>query len=162
MNRDLAGLRFEGEALDTDNIADIEALEVGITLISEIIAGDIDLDIAVPVENIAEGRLAHNALVHHAAGNTDRHGFLRVIPVRIHLAAELVKMLFDLGAVMGLVERCNLKRIPARRLQCRELLPAHLHKLALINRFIRRILFLCHDFFPFPGFLHTRPAGGPA
>ena len=72
---------------------------------------------------MTEGRFAHDALCHKAAGNTDRLPF------------EGVKIRLDVGTVMRLVITCDLKRILPSLLQRSEFITPNLQQL-------RDILFL--------------------
>ncbi len=66
MNGSLTLLRRENESLHTDDIAHVEFLKCRIIL-TEVIAGYIDLDVAVAVLHICEGSLAHDALLHQTS-----------------------------------------------------------------------------------------------
>ena len=109
---DLSGLGLEHLAADTDDIAYVIFLEGGVALLAHAVAGYICLDAALQILDITEGCLAHDALEHHASG--DRHG----------LALELVIVVFDLGAVVGLVILCQYKGIVTRLLHSGQLLAA--------------------------------------
>ena len=114
MDRDLTGLGLEDKALDTDDIADIHLLEALVGILADLVAGDVDLDAAVSVLDIAERGLAHNALEHHAAGDGDI------------LAFEFLGVVADFHAVVGLVVFDDLERIVPGSLELRQLVAADL------------------------------------
>ena len=133
MDGDLAGFRAEHETLDTDNVADVHFLEIGIHFFPEIIAGNIALDDALFILNLAEGRLAHDAFDHHASGN----GHL--------FADQLVTGGKNLRAVMGHVVAGDHKRILARVLQVCQLLAADAEQFAERQLGSAGPCFLCHS-----------------
>ena len=121
MNGSLTLLRRENESLHTDDIAHVEFLKCRIIL-TEVIAGYIDLDVAVAVLHICEGSLAHDALLHQTS--CDGHfltfeGFI------------VVKYLF---CMLFLIVRHDLKGILSLRNKIRELLAAYLPQLIEILR----------------------------
>ena len=102
---DLAGLGLEDKALDADDVADVHLFKSLVGILTDLVAGNIDLDAAVSVLDIAERGLAHDALEHHAAGDGDI------------LALELVEIISDLGSVVSLVIFYDHKGVIARSLQ---------------------------------------------
>ena len=71
----LASLCAEDEALDADEVAEVdEALEEGVVEVfilarADIVAGYIDLDAALGVFELGKGGLAHDTLAHEASGD---------------------------------------------------------------------------------------------
>ena len=148
---DFPCLRLKRKALYADDVADIEALEFRVVLVSEVVAGDIDLNIPIAVENIAEGCFSHDALEHNSARDADRHRLPRDISRIVRLTAERVKFCLDPGTVPGLIECCDPERIAPRGLERLQLFTADLPKLILIDRnvpgclCIVLLLIVCHD-----------------
>ena len=70
-----AGLGFHHGADDPHDVAQVPVLEVGVDVLANGIAGDVELDAARHVLDGGEAGLAHDALEHHAAGDFhfDRH-----------------------------------------------------------------------------------------
>ena len=66
-NAQLAGLGAEHLALDTDDIAHVQLLEGSIGLLAQLVAADIQLDIALVIAQVGKACLAHHALGHHTA-----------------------------------------------------------------------------------------------
>ena len=62
MNGDLTGLCGEHNANDTDDIADVELLEALVFLLTEVVACNVGLNVALKIKDVAEGCLTHNAL----------------------------------------------------------------------------------------------------
>lgn len=99
---DLALLGAENLALDADDVADVELLVALVYVFADVVALDIELKAAVAVGHVREGRLAHDALRHHAACEADG------------LALELVKMLVDVAGIVIALEANLLERsLPA-------------------------------------------------
>ncbi len=114
-----AGLGLHQGADDAEDVAEIPGLEVGIDILAEPVAGDVDLDAAGEILQRRERGLAHDALEHHAAGHLDldRQAFQffgRLVAVAIKqlergvLALEVVGEGFpglapcgELGAALG-------------------------------------------------------------
>ena len=148
---DFPCLCLERKALHADDVADIEALELRVVLVSEVIAGDINLNIPLTVENIAEGCLTHDALEHDSARDADRHRLPRDISGIVRLAAERVEFCLDFGAVPGLIECCDPERIAPGGLERLQLFTADLPKLILIDRNVPGclcvvlLLIVCHN-----------------
>ena len=67
----LAGLGLHQRADDTDDVAEVPALEGGIGFFADLVARDVELDAAGNVLDGGERSLAHDALEHHAAGDLD-------------------------------------------------------------------------------------------
>ena len=120
----LAGFRDKNLALDADDIADIELLEVGIRLFADHVARDVYLDIALKILHMAEGRLAHDALGHHSARDADG------------LTLKLRDGFFDLLAVMRDVILGYLERILAAALEISQFIAPYLQQLGQILRLI--------------------------
>ena len=125
---DFASLK--DKARHADDIADVHALKFLIGFLAQVISGYVDLNAAFLVLNVAERSLAHDALEHHAAG--DGNG----------LVFKLIKVLFDLLAVIGLVELDDLKRIFSRCLKLCEFLSSYLLELRSILYLL--LIILCH------------------
>ena len=66
-----AGLGLHQRADDTEDVAQVPALERGVDVLADLVAGDIDLDAAGDVLQRGERGLAHDPLQHHAAGDLD-------------------------------------------------------------------------------------------
>ncbi len=130
MDGNLAGLGLENKALDADDIADIHLLETLVGILTDLVACDIDLDAAVPVLDVAERGLAHDALEHHAAGDGDI------------LALKFFEIVFDLGSVVGLVVFYDHKGIIARSLQLCQLIAADLLQLRHVLRLLLILLLI--------------------
>ena len=120
----LTGFRDKNLALDADDIADIELLEVGIRLFADHVARDVYLDIALKILHMAEGRLAHDALGHHSARDADG------------LTLKLRDGFFDLLAVMRDVILGYLERILAAALEISQLIAPYLQQFGQILRLI--------------------------
>ena len=125
MDGDLACLGAEDIALYADNVADIELFEVLIRFLAHKVARDICLNIALEVLNVAEGRLAHYALGHEAAGDGDT------------LALQLVKAVLYVRRVVGRVIFCYKERVLPCRLKLAELVAAYLQDLGKILSLLR-------------------------
>ena len=145
MDRNLSGLCAEREALDADDVTDVQALECCIGVISQVIAGDINLNSAVAVLKIGKGCLSHYALEQHAACDRNLCGFLHIISFLIQLTCELIEMIQNFLRMMSLIIFCNLKRILAFCLQLCQLFSSYLFQLTdvLLGR-ILVVLILCH------------------
>ena len=126
MDGDLAHFGLEDKAGDPYDIADIQLFEGLVSLLPQIVPGDIALDLAIPVLHMAEGGLAHDALAHDPAG----YGH---VP-----ALQAVKTVQDLPAVVGLIETDDLKRVRTGSLQLRELVQPDLLQLAASG--LRRVV----------------------
>ena len=137
-NRNLTLLGTEYLALDTDDIADIELLVALVYVLAYIVALDVKLQTAVAVAHIREGSLAHDALGHHAACQTDG------------LAFQLVKMLVNIGGIVIALKAHLLERVLARSLQLCQLLAANALQLVQFLRgllvLILRLMLFCHIF----------------
>ena len=125
---DLARARFEHGTRDAHDIADIKLFERRIALFADVVALDIDLNVAFAVEHVCKAGLAHDAFRHHAARDAHRFALVGFVVVQ------------NIGAVLGLVKGRDLIRIRARLLQSGELFPADLQKLGKLLLG----LFLCH------------------
>ncbi len=133
MDRDLPHLRTEYLSLHSDDITDIHLLEGFVGILSYAVTRDIDLYVSITVLNIAEGRLTHNSLAHHAAGDGD------------FTAVHLIKMLFDIRCMVGLIVCGYHKRIVTLSLKICQLLAADLQQLVHI---LLRLLLLCPVILP--------------
>ena len=100
------------DALNADDVAEVEVLELPVGLLADIVAADVDLDLAVAVEHVGEAGLAHHAARHHAAGDGDGLAVQRL---------EVVQYLF--GA-MGLVVAGKAVGVAALGLQSAQLFQA--------------------------------------
>ena len=145
MDRNLSGLCAEREALDADDVTDVQALERRIGVISQVIAGDINLDSAVAILKIGKGCLSHYALEQHAACDGNLRGLLHIISFLIQLTCELIEMIQDLLRMVCLVIFRNLKRILSFCLQLCQLFSSYLFQLTdvLLGRTLV-VLILCH------------------
>ena len=104
-NRDFACICTEHFAFDSDDIADVKALEILILVLADAVARDVGLNVALEILNVTERSLSHNTLRHHSTRNGDRFTLKRV------------EVILDLGAVMGDVKLCDLERVLARLLK---------------------------------------------
>ena len=109
---DFPRLGAEGHAGDAQNVADVVLLEGGVLVHAQVVPGDVDLDVALPVQQMGEGSLAHDAAGGHAA----RQGHLDTLH-----GLEVVN---DLPAVMGHIEAGDLIGVFALVDQGLQLLPA--------------------------------------
>ena len=139
VNGDLAGLGLEDKSLYANDIADIHALEFFVGFLAQIISGYIDLNTAFLVLHVAERSLAHDSLEHHTAGDGDS------------LILQLVKIAFDLRAVISLIIFNNLKRILSGCLQLRKFLSSDLLELGCFLNLLLTFLLviLCHFLPPY-------------
>ena len=112
VDADLAHLRAENDAFNADDVAEVEVLELLVGFLADIVAADVDLDLAVAVEHVGEAGLAHHAARHHAAGDGDGLAVQRL---------EVVQYLF--GA-MGLVVAGKAVGVAALGLQSAQLFQA--------------------------------------
>ena len=77
MHRHFTRLRFEHEALEAENVADIIVLFIGhIILFADILAGNVNLNVAALIRDMRKGRLAHNTAGHHSACHGNRLAFV--------------------------------------------------------------------------------------
>ena len=120
MDGDLAGLCLEDLSLNTHDIAYIQLLELLVCLLADAVSRHIGLNIAALVQNIAEGSLAHHALLHDAAG----HGHVFTL--------HLLIMVFDVSRMACHIIFCDLKRVLPVGLKLRQLFAAHLPQLVHI------------------------------
>ncbi|MNS62151.1 hypothetical protein D3C72_952010 [compost metagenome] len=79
LHRQLALVGAEQLAAGADDVAQVPVLERGVDLFADLVARDVELDLAAAVLHGGEAGLAHHALEHHAAGDRDfdRAGFER-------------------------------------------------------------------------------------
>ena len=105
-NGNFALLGAEYFALDADDIANVILLKLLVLLGTQQIALDAQLDAAIPVGDVREGQLAHDALAHHAACQTDDFAF------------HLLEVLGDVRGIVGAVKPNFRKRILALLLHC--------------------------------------------
>ena len=124
----------EHKALDADDVADVQLLEPLISLGTQLVDLGVDLDLALLVLDVAEGRLAHVPLGHDAAG--DGH----------ILVFQLFKIVQDLPAVGGAVKAHLLKGILSGGPEGCQLVPADLQDLTqlLLGGLLRRVSMLIH------------------
>ena len=120
MDGDFTGFGFENIALNADDIADIQLFEIGIVFLADNITCHIALHDPLEILQAAEGGLAHDVFCHHAAGDADG------------LPLQGVKVLTDIGTVMGLVKFCNTERILSPFLQSGKLIAPYLQKIGNI------------------------------
>ena len=66
---DLAHLRLEYEALNADDIADIDLAEGLEGLLADVVEANVDLDPALAVHKVGKDGLAHSALCHNSSGD---------------------------------------------------------------------------------------------
>ncbi|MPN58363.1 hypothetical protein SDC9_206067 [bioreactor metagenome] len=62
MYRNLSRLCFEYKAGYPDDVADIELFKRSVLILADVVAADIDLDLALAVHNMGKARFAHNPL----------------------------------------------------------------------------------------------------
>ena len=89
VNGNFARLGAEHHAAHAQDVADVILLEIGIGVHTQIIPGHINLNIALPVQQVGEGGLAHHAAGGHAARQGHR------------LPLQLVKAVDHVAAVVG-------------------------------------------------------------
>ena len=65
----LAQARAEHRAADADHVSEVEVLEARVGVLADVVRPDVDLYLAVAVEEMREARLAHHAARHHAPGD---------------------------------------------------------------------------------------------
>ena len=143
MDGDLTCLRLEYFAFQTDDIPDIQLLEILIRILADTVPCYIGLDISALVQNIAKGSLSHNTLLHNT-------------PCKRHLFSfHLIIMFLDICSMTVHVISRYLKRILSIALQVCQLLPANLSQ--LIHIFLYFLLLLCHDSFSLLLFTYSVP-----
>ena len=79
MNGDFARFGFENSALHTDDVADVEFLELRVLVDAEVFTAEINLQIAVAVGYMTETCLAHDAFGHKSARNGHVFAFVGVV-----------------------------------------------------------------------------------
>ena len=112
VDADLARLGAENDALDANDVAEVEVLELFVGFLADIVAADVDLDLAVAVQHVGEAGLAHHAARHHAAG--DGNG----------LAVQRLKVVQNFPGAMGLVVAGEAVGVAALGLQSAQLFQA--------------------------------------
>ncbi len=117
MNGNLAGLRLKYDALDTDDITDIQLLECLVGFFAHAVTCNVALNAALKILHIAEGCFTHDTFGHHTSCNPHGLGF------------QFFKIILDLCAVVGYVVFRDLKRILSVCLKLSQLLAAYLQKL---------------------------------
>ena len=137
----LAGLGAEHLALDADDVAHIQLLECGVSLIAQLIAADVELDVALIVAQVGKACLAHDALGHQTAGQSD-------LLAAVGLVGQVLELFLQVGRVGVLRELGQSKGVAACGLQVCQLLAAHLHLLALRQALCGVLLLFFHDFLP--------------
>ena len=94
VDADFAGLGLEHEALHADHVAQIVVFEVLVRVLAHVVPADVDLNLAVAVQQMGEGGLAHDAAGHHAPG--DGHGLvLQRVVIAQNLAGEMGAVVAD-------------------------------------------------------------------
>ena len=78
---DLAGLGLEHRALHTDDVTDVQGLEIPVSILADVVALDVDLHRAVRVLDAGEAGLAHDVLAQYAAGDANGLALQRVVLV---------------------------------------------------------------------------------
>ncbi len=84
VHRHLAHPRPKHRALDADDVAEVESLldERVVEIGADVVAADVDLDLAARVAHVQKRSLAHDAHAHDAPGNRDAvRAFVRVLPL---------------------------------------------------------------------------------
>ncbi len=99
LNRDLTLLGAEYLAVDADEVANVHLLKALVNVLAQCVTGDVQLETAIAVGQVCKGCLAHDALGHHTACQTDG------------LTLHLVKMLLDIGGEIGAVKAYLLKGV---------------------------------------------------
>ena len=138
----LAGLGAEHLALDTDDIAHVQLLEGGVSLLAQLVAADIQLDIALVIAQVGKACLAHHTLGHHTAGQRD-------LLAAVGLVGQIFELFLQVGRVCVLRELGQGEGVVSGSLQVGQLLAAHLHLLALRQALSGVSLLLFHGFLPF-------------
>ena len=134
-----AGLGAEHLALHADDIAHVQLLEGGVRLFAQLIAADVQLNVALIVPQVGKACLAHYALGHHTA--SQRHGLAAV-----GLVGQVGKLGLQVGRVGILRVLGQGEGVVACSLQVGQLLAAHLHLLALGQALRRVLLLFFHGF----------------
>jgi hypothetical protein len=67
--RRISGFGLEQHSFGAQDVADVKVFEVFVQPIRQPVAGEIELDPAGVVLQVAEARLAHDPAAHHAAGD---------------------------------------------------------------------------------------------
>ena len=112
---DLAGLRLEDLTGDFEDVADVPCLLKGLVVVdAEVVTGDVDLDVALAVLDLSEGRLAHDAAGDHSSADGDFPVF------------EVFIVVLDLHALRRLSGGHDLERVVARFLHGMELIDTDL------------------------------------
>ena len=135
----LAGLGAEHLALHADDVAHVQLLEGGVGLLAQLVAADVQLDVALIVPQVGKACLAHHALGHHAA--CKGHGLAAV-----GLVGQVGKLFLQVGRIGVLRILGQGKGVAACGLQVSQLLAAHLHLLALGQALRRVLLLFFHGF----------------
>ena len=135
----LAGLGAEHLALDADDIAHVQLLEGGVGLFAQLVAADVQLDIALVIAQVGKTCLAHHALGHHTAGQ-------RNVLAAVGLVGQVLEFFLQVRRVGVLRVLGQGEGVVACGLQVGQLLAAHLHLLALRQTLCGVLLLLFHGF----------------
>ena len=118
VHADFTLLRAEYNAAQADDIANVHFLEGGVGLVPQFVAAQIDLQIALRVQNMGKAGLAHHPFGYHAACNANL------------LALQFLKMGKDEGAFVRLVKMGKDIGAFSRLCQLAQLFAANLFLLA--------------------------------
>ena len=99
MNGDFSGLCLKYFAFDADDITHVVFFEIFVRLFANAVSCHIGLDASLQILNVAERSFSHDTFEHHTTGD----GYF--------FAFQLIKVLFDLHAVMCHIIFCNLERV---------------------------------------------------
>ena len=121
MDGHFARFGAEYKALNAQDIADIHGFKVRVYVLAHILAAHIDLNLALAVQKMHKGGLAHNAAAHHTAGNAHS------------LVFQLVKAGQNVRGGMGAVKTGNGVGVAAIRLVFAQLFPADLFLFAQVQ-----------------------------
>ena len=142
LDRDLTLLGAEYLAGDADEVADVHLLKALVNVLAQCVTGDVQLETAIAVGQVCKGCLAHDALGHHTASQTDG------------LTLHLFEAILDIGGEIGAVKAYLLKGVCTSFLKLAQLIAADAQQfveLCLRRLGCRRVLlFVCHvRSFPF-------------
>ena len=145
---DLARLGAEHPTFDAEDVADVPLFEIGIAVLADVAAADVQLDPALAVVQVDEACLAHDPAAHHPPGQRDLHRLVkhqrfalggRAVRGDVRRLAPLVSCARIDGVGREVVSH-DLEGVLARRPQGGKLIAAHLEQLVhlLLRQFLLR------------------------